>query len=122
MECRETETKIRTNLPCPAKPGVLPAYLLGFALGALGRAGSDYRLRSGCTLVPAAPGRFAAVSAGGARRAIALEACSLERELRDAARAWAEMTEVALGGAPVVHAVDADAAKAMAARAKRRAR
>ena len=101
---------------------VLPAYLLGLALGALGRAGNDYRLRSGCTLVPAAPGRFEAVSADGTRRVVALEACALERELRDAARAWAQMSEVALGGAPVVHAVDADATQAMVARAKARAR
>ena len=101
---------------------VLPAYLLGLALGALGSASSDYRLRSGCTLVPAAPGVWETVSGKGTREAITIEARSLERELRDAARAWAKASEVELGGAPVVHAVDAARAGAMLARARGRAR
>ena len=92
---------------------VLPAYLLGLALGALVSTGSDYHLRSGCTLVPAAPGHWEAVSANGARRAVAIDAEAVEDALRGAARTWADAAGVALGGAPTVHEFDATMARAM---------
>ena len=90
---------------------VLAAYLLGLALGGLLHAGRDYHLRSGCTLVPAEAGRWQVVRSDGAREAIEIDACRAERELRAAARAWAEAAGVELGGAPAVHAFDADAAR-----------
>ena len=95
---------------------VLPAYLLGLALGGLLHAGRDYHLRSGCTLVPAEAGRWQAVRTDGAREAIEIDARGAERELRAAARAWAEAAGVELGGAPAVHAFDADTARSRMAR------
>ena len=92
---------------------VLPTYLLGLALGGLLSAGRDYHLRSGCLLMPAAPGRWHSVSDGGTREAIVIEAQAVEREVRAAAREWAEAAGVALGGPPAVHTVDADTARSM---------
>ena len=92
---------------------VLPAYLLGLALGGLLTTGRRYRLRSGCALVPAGPAEWRAVTESGERLAVAIDADSVVAELRDAARAWSEAAQVALGGAPIVHAFDPDRARTM---------
>ena len=92
---------------------VLPAYLLGLALGGLLTTGRRYRLRSGCALVPAGPAEWRAVTESGERLDVAIDADSVVAELRDAARAWSEAAQVALGGAPIVHAFDPDRARTM---------
>ena len=100
--------------------GVLPAYLLGLALGGLVTTGRRYRLRSGCTLVPAAPAEWRAVTESGERNALAIDADLVVVELRAAAQAWSAAAAVALGGRPVVHDFDPVRARAMPA-AKRSA-
>ena len=81
----------------------LPRYLLGLALGGLLCAARDYHLRSGCTLVPDAPGEWQVVRANGARRPIAIDAGAVEHALRSAARDWAATAGVVLGNGPNVH-------------------
>ena len=92
---------------------VLPAYLLGLALGGLVTTGRRYRLRSGCALVPSGPPEWRAVSDSGERLDIAIDADAIVAELRDAARAWSDAADVPLGGAPIVHAFDPDRARTM---------
>lgn len=94
---------------------LLPVYLLGLALGGLLTSGSEYDLRSGCTLVPAAPGEWQSVSTTGTRRAIEVASGAAEQELRRAAAAWAKTTGVELGGEPTVHQYDPAIAKSMVA-------
>ena len=92
---------------------VLPAYLLGLALGGLVTTGRRYRLRSGCTLVPAGPAEWRAVTESGERNALAIDADSVVDALRAAAQAWSETAPVALGGAPAVHDFDPARARAL---------
>ena len=94
---------------------VLPVYLLGLALGGLLTAGRRYALRSGCTLVPAGPAEWRAVTGSGERRTVAIDADAVLSELRDAARTWSEAAGVQLGGLPEVHDFDPDSARAMLA-------
>ena len=93
--------------------GVLPAYLLGLALGGLVTSGRRYRLRSGCALVPSGPPEWRAVSDSGERLDIAIDADAIVAELRAAARAWSEAADVPLGGPPIVHDFDPDRARTM---------
>lgn len=92
---------------------LLPAYLLGLALGGLLTTGSEYDLRSGCALVRSAPGEWQLVRASGERQAIEITADSVGQELRVTARQWAAAAGVALGGEPTVHHYDPAIAKSM---------
>ena len=94
---------------------VLPAYLLGLALGGLVTTGRRYHLRSGCTLVPAGPAEWRIVTDRGERSAVAVDADAVVAELRAAARAWSAAGGVALGGPPAVHDFDPARARAMLA-------
>ena len=94
---------------------VLPAYLLGLALGGLVTSGRRYRLRSGCALVPSGPPEWRAVTETGERSAVAIDADTVVAELRAAARAWSETAQVALEGPPIVHDFDPDRARTMLA-------
>ena len=94
---------------------VLPVYLLGLALGGLLTTGRRYRLRSGCTLVPAGSAEWRAVTEAGERLDVAIDADAVVAELRAAARAWSDAAQVTLGGAPTVHAFDPDRARTMLA-------
>ena len=99
----------------------LPVYLLGLALGGLLTGGAEYHLRSGCALVPGAPGAWTSVSVHGERRRIELGAEAVVAELHAAARAWAGSADVTLGGAPAVHRYDETLARAMLAAARSKA-
>ena len=92
---------------------VLPAYLLGLALGALVTTGRRYRLRSGCTLVPDGRAEWRAVTASGERLDIAIDAGTVVDELRDAAQAWSDAADVPLGAEPTLHDFDPDRARTM---------
>ena len=92
---------------------LLPAYLLGLALGGLVTTGREYYLRSGCALVPAAPGAWTSVSVSGERARIELDVDAVVAELRDVAGEWAEAAGVTLGGAPTVHRYDESVARRM---------
>lgn len=92
---------------------VLPNYLLGLALGGLLVGGGDYDLRSGCSLVPAAPAEWRAVTRGGERRSIEVDESAVLEEVRKSARKWSETAGVALGGEPEIHQYDPKIAKAM---------
>lgn len=92
---------------------VLPAYLLGLALGGLVTTGRHYHLRSGCTLVPAGAAEWYAVTETGERIEVAVDADSVVAELRAAARAWSEAAHVPLGGPPEVHDFDPALARGM---------
>ena len=94
---------------------VLPAYLLGLALGGLVTTGRRYRLRSGCALVPSGPPEWRAVTETGERNAVVIDADTVVAELRDAARAWSTAADVPLGAEPTVHAFDPDRARTMLA-------
>ena len=92
---------------------LLPAWLLGLALGALLTAGREYYLRSGCALVPAGPGQWTSVSVSGERARIELDAEAVVAELREVAGEWAASAGVTLGGAPTVHRYDETVARRM---------
>ena len=92
---------------------LLPAWLLGLALGALLTAGREYSLRSGCALVPAGPGQWTSVSVSGERARIELDAEAVVAELREVAGEWAASAGVTLGGAPTVHRYDETVARQM---------
>ena len=92
---------------------VLPNYLLGLALGGLLVGGGDYALRSGCSLVPAAPAEWRAVTRGGERRSIEVDESAVLGEVRETAKKWSETAGVALGGEPKIHEYDSKIAKAM---------
>ncbi len=91
---------------------VLPNYLLGLALGGLLVGGGDYDLRSGCSLVPAAPAEWRAVTRGGERRSIEVDESAVLEEVDEIAKKWSETAGVALGGEPKDH--EFKIAKAMA--------
>lgn len=91
---------------------VLPNYLLGLALGGLLVGGGNYDLRSGCSLVPAAPAEWRAVTRGGERRSIEVDESAVLEEVREIAKKWSETAGVALGGEPKDH--EFKIAKAMA--------
>ena len=97
---------------------LLPTWLLGLALGGLLTTGSEYHLRSGCALVPAAPGEWTSVSVSGERARIELAADAVVAELRDVAREWAEAAGVTLAAAPTVHRYDETMARRMVAAAQ----
>lgn len=92
---------------------VLPNYLLGLALGGLLVGGGDYDLRSGCSLVPAAPAEWRAVTRGGERRSIEVGESAVLEEVRETAKKWSETAGVALGGEPEIHEYDPKKAKEM---------
>ena len=92
---------------------VLPNYLLGLALGGLLVGGGDYDLRSGCSLVPAAPAEWRAVTRGGERRSIEVDESAVLEEVREFARKWSETPGVALDGELEIHEYDPKIAKAM---------
>lgn len=92
---------------------VLPNYLLGLALGGLLVGGGDYDLRSGCSLVPAAPAEWRAVTRGGERRSIEVDESAVLEEVRETAKKWSETAGVALGGEPEIHEYKPEIAKAM---------
>ena len=92
---------------------VLPNYLLGLALGGLLAGGGDYDLRSGCSLVPAAPAEWRAVTRGGERRSIEVDESAVLEELRETAKKWSETAGVTLGGEPEIHEYDPKIAKEM---------
>ena len=94
---------------------VLPAYLLGLALGGLVTTGRRYRLRSGCALVPSGPPEWCAVTETGERNAVVIDADTVVAELRAAARAWSTAADVPLGAEPTVHDFDPDRARTMLA-------
>ena len=96
---------------------VLPAYLLGLALGALVTTGREYHLRSGCALVPAAPGEWQSVSSTGQRQAVEIYSDAILSEGRELAVQWAEAVGLDLGSEPTVHEFNADVAKSMVASA-----
>ena len=91
---------------------VLPAYLLGLALGGLLHAAECGALRSGCTLVPAAPMAWQVVRTDGAREPVALDAQTVVGEIRAAACTWVRASGVTLGGAPEVHVLDPETVRA----------
>lgn len=91
---------------------VLPNYLLGLALGGLLVGGGDYDLRSGCSLVPAAPAEWRAVTRGGERRSIEVDESAVLEEVRETAKKWSETAGVVRGGEPEIH--EFKIAKAMA--------
>ena len=97
---------------------VLPVYLLGLALGGLLTTGCEYNLRSGCTLVPAAPAQWQSVSSAGTRQAIEISRVAVERELPNVAATWADAAGVRLGGKPTVHCYEATRAKSMVKQTK----
>ena len=82
---------------------VLPNYLFGLALGGLLVGSGDYDLRSGCSLVPAAPAEWRAVTRGGERRSIEVDESAVLEEVREIAKKWSETAEVTLGGEPKDH-------------------
>ena len=96
---------------------LLPAYLLGLALGGLVTTGREYHLRSGCALVPAAPEEWQSVSSTGQRQTIEISADAIVAEIRELADKWAEAAGVELGGEPTVHEFDVAIAKSMVASA-----
>lgn len=98
---------------------VLPAYLLGLALGGLLAGEGDYNLRSGCFLVPAAPVEWQTVARDGERQSVELDASAVFEELREAADEWADAAEAVLGGEPESHTYDPSAAKSMFAAASK---
>ena len=100
---------------------VLPAYLLGLALGALVTTGREYHLRSGCALVPAAPGQWQSVSSTGQRQAIEISSDAILSEGRELAVQWAEAVGLELGSEPTEHEFNADIAKSMVASRRRTA-
>ena len=99
--------------------GLLPAYLLGLALGGLLEGAGDYTLRSGCALVPAGPAEWRTVSREGERREIAIEKAAVLDELRAIARDWAREAGVELGGEPQIHDYSPAAGKEAFAAAKK---
>lgn len=92
---------------------VLPNYLLGLALGGLLIGGRDYDLRSGCSLLPAAPAEWRTVSRTGDRRSVEVNEDAILKQVCEAAREWSEAVSVKLGGEPKVHEYDPQAGKAM---------
>ena len=92
---------------------LLPTYLLGLALGGLLTTGSEYQLRSGCALVRAAPGEWQSVCADGTRHELEIREEEVGQELRKAAREWAEVAGIELGGGATVHQYDPSIAKSM---------
>ena len=102
----------RTSLG-EGKRDVLAVYLLGLALGGLMTGGRQYRLRSGCDLVPAGAPQFETVSVSGERRAVEVSAEAAVQELGEAAKGWSEAANVTLGGDPAVHEVDPAKVKRM---------
>ena len=82
---------------------VLPNYLFGLALGGLLVGSGDYDLRSGCSLVPAAPAEWRAVTRGGERRSIEVDESAVLEEVREIAKKWSETAKVTLGGEPKDH-------------------
>lgn len=97
---------------------VLPNYLLGLALGGLLVGGGNYDLRSGCSLVPAAPAEWRTVSRTGDRRSAEVDEDAILEQVRGAAREWSEAVSVELGGEPKVHEYDPQAGKAMFSKKK----
>lgn len=104
---------------------VLPNYLFGLALGGLLVGGGDYDLRSGCSLVPAAPAEWRVVTRGGARRPIEVDESAVLEELRETAKKWSETAkkwsetaDVTLCGKPKIHKYDPKKAKKMLAALK----
>ena len=95
------------------RSGVLPAYLLGLALGGLLTGGRRYHLRSGCALVPAGAPDWRTVSVEGERRPVEFDARAVVEELRVLADGWAKAGNVTLGGEPEVHRYDPVRAKKM---------
>ena len=100
------------------KSDVLPNYLLGLALGGLLVGGGNYDLRSGCSLVPAAPAEWRTVSRTGDRRSVEVDETAILEQVRGAAREWSEAVSVELGGEPKVHEYDPQAGKAMFSKKK----
>ena len=92
---------------------VLPAYLLGLALGGLLTGGRRYHLRSGCALVPEGAPEWRTVSVEGERRPVEFDVDAVVEELRDLADGWAKAGNVTLGGEPEVHRYDPVRAKRM---------
>lgn len=92
---------------------VLPNYLLGLALGGLLVGGGNYDLRSGCSLVPAAPAEWRMVSRTGDRRSAEVDEGAILKQVHEAAREWSEAVSVELGGEPKVHEYDPQAGKKM---------
>ena len=92
---------------------VLPNYLLGLALGGLLVGGGDYDLRSGCSLVPAAPAEWRAVTRSGERRSIEVDESAVLEEVDEVAKKWSETPGVALDGELEIHEYDPKIAKAM---------
>ena len=92
---------------------VLPNYLLGLALGGLLVGGGDYDLRSGCSLVPAAPAEWQEVTRGGERRSIEVDESAVLEEVGESAKKWSDTAGAALGGEPEIHEYDPKIAKAM---------
>ena len=87
---------------------LLPTYLLGLALGGLLVSARDYNLRSGCSLVPAAPAEWQSVATTGKRTPVDVSESAAIEQLREVARDWAEAANIDLGGEPKVHPVDMD--------------
>ena len=95
------------------RSAVLPAYLLGLALGGLLTGGRRYHLRSGCALVPAGAPTWQTVSVEGERRPVEVDVKAVLEELRAVADEWARAAEVTLGGEPRVHRHDPERARRM---------
>ena len=92
---------------------LLPNYLFGLAMGGLLIGAGDYNLRSGCCLVPSEPAEWRSVAGDGERRALEVSGVAVREELRQAARDWAAVSGVVLGGEQKVHQYDPEAGKAM---------
>ena len=92
---------------------LLPAYLLGLALGGLLAGGRRYDLRSGCELVPEGSVIWRTVGVEGERCAVEVDAQAVLEELRTVAGEWSAAAAVELGGEPKVHRFDVAAARAM---------
>ena len=95
------------------KSDALPSYLLGLTLGGLLLGGRDYNLRSGCSLVPAAPAEWQTVTKSGGRQSIEVSENDIHDELHQVASEWAGIAGVQLGGAPQVHEYEPSLAEAM---------
>ena len=92
---------------------VLPNYLLSLALGGLLVGGGDYDLRSGCSLVPAAPAEWRAVTRGGERRWIEVDESAVLEEVREIAKKWSETAGATPSGKPKIHEYKPEIAKEM---------
>ena len=92
---------------------VLPSYLLGLTVGGLLIGAGDYNLRSGCSLVPAAPAEWLIVTRNGERQSIEVAETTLLDELRKVAQEWAGVAKIKLGGKPKCHTYDVSLGKAM---------